>query len=448
MRMKITATLLLTLGAISAATLASAQWPARFNGTGNWADAPSAITTDSAGSVIVVGGTTSTGSNGDLQIVKYASNGTVQWRRKYNGPDNLFDVATSVTTDGTNNVLVAGFSDSSGTGEDFVTMKLDANGTVQWVRRFDGASHGPDVANKIAVDPLGNVYVTGTSTLGAVDRNFLTVKYDANGNKVYHKSYTSPGIQEDEAIDVIADVSGNAYVVGRAFFTTTRYDYVLIKYSPTGSKLWLRKYDGASGQNDAPIGLKMDWAGDIIVAGTAIENAFSAGYTLVKYNSDGLKLWVSKNGTVDQDEIATAMAIDDAGNVYVTGYAGTDYELLDYHTVKVDAKGVRQWRRSYSAHAIIGGSTDRAFAVDVDGLGNVYVHGTTQGDGVNFDFNATTLKYSPNGILKWAKVVASPGEHMDDFGIAMVVNRTTNRCFVACEVPGGSNGADWLTTRY
>ena len=85
------------------------------------------------------------------------------WVARYNGTGNLDDVAEAVVIDNSGNVYVAGDSEGSGTGSDYVTIKYDSAGQQQWVARYDGPAHDFDEADAIVLDQAGNVYATGFS---------------------------------------------------------------------------------------------------------------------------------------------------------------------------------------------------------------------------------------------------------------------------------------------
>ncbi|MFQ5713209.1 MAG: SBBP repeat-containing protein [Candidatus Scalinduaceae bacterium] len=106
---------------------------------------------------------------------------TEEWVSRYDGPATKFsiDVANDIALDAAGNVYVTGWS-NGGIGLDYATVKYDSSGNELWVARYNGG--GNDSANAIAVDGRGNVYVTGSS-VGAVDdrgrafEDYATIKY-------------------------------------------------------------------------------------------------------------------------------------------------------------------------------------------------------------------------------------------------------------------------------
>jgi Beta-propeller repeat len=101
-------------------------------------------------------------------------------------------------------------------------------------------------------------------------------------------------------------------------------------------------------------------------------------YATIKYNSAGQQLWIRRydNVPLNQDDSARAIALDGLGNIYVTGWSGSD-TALDYATVKYNPTG-QEWVARYNGPA---NNNDGANAIAVDGSGNVYVTGFSAGVG-------------------------------------------------------------------
>ena len=83
----------------------------------------------------------------------------------------------------------------------------------------------------IALDRLGNVYVTGTSRGTGTQEDYATVKYDPDGNEVWVQRYNGPLGMEEGGRGVGVDSMGNVYVTGFSWYSDmTGYDYVTVKY--------------------------------------------------------------------------------------------------------------------------------------------------------------------------------------------------------------------------
>jgi hypothetical protein len=80
------------------------------------------------------------------------------------------------------NIYVTGVSSNTTTGNDFATVKYDANGNQQWVISYNGPANGNDGASAIAVAPDGNIYVTGYSQNTSGGSDITTIKYSSITN--------------------------------------------------------------------------------------------------------------------------------------------------------------------------------------------------------------------------------------------------------------------------
>ena len=129
------------------------------------------------------------------------------------------------------------------TGEgnnDYLTVKYDSDGNQLWAKKYDGTGEKTrkDIARDIAVDASGTVYVTGVSYGSGTRGDCLTIKYDSLGNQLWAARYDGPYNGYDNAGDIVLDAIGNVYISGST--NGENYDYVTIKYvqtsdSPTGS---------------------------------------------------------------------------------------------------------------------------------------------------------------------------------------------------------------------
>jgi hypothetical protein len=362
-------------------------WVKRYNSPNNDMDGANAIAVDGSGSVYVTGGSVGSGIYYDYATIKYDTDGNELWAKRYNGPGNGNDVARATEVDGSGNVYVTGDSWGSGTSRDYATIKYDPNGNQLWVKRYNGPGNGDDLARATAVDGLGNVYVTGYSTGSGTYEDYATIKYDPNGNELWVKRYNGPGNGDDETFAIVVDDSGNAYVTGWSVGSGTSGDYATIKYDPNGNELWVKRYNGPGNYYDAATAIAVDGSGNVYVTGGSSGVSYP-DYTTIKYDPDGNELWVKEYGTEFTDDGASAIAMDDSGNVYVTGHSVGNELNYDYATIKYDPNGNELWVKRYNGPA---NSDDWALAIAVDGSSNVYISGGSSGSGTGIDY--ATIKY-------------------------------------------------------
>jgi hypothetical protein len=205
-------------------------WVRTYNGAGNSGDEANAIALDTSGNVYVTGYAYLTGGGEDYATIKYYPNGDIAWVSTYNGPADETDEALAITVDGAGNVYVTGYSSGSGTYSDWATMKYYPNGDTAWARRLNGTANGEDEAYAIAVDGLGNVYVTGHIIDSVTGDDYTTVKYDASGNLIWLMMYDGCG-SDDDACDIAVHSSGNFLsITGSSYGSGTGMDFATIKY--------------------------------------------------------------------------------------------------------------------------------------------------------------------------------------------------------------------------
>jgi uncharacterized delta-60 repeat protein len=366
-------------------------WGKRYNGPGNSYDYALAIAVDGSGNIYVTGRSVQTSSYPyyyDYATIKYYSNGDTAWVRRYNGPENYDDWAWAITVDGSGNIYVTGESAQNSSypyNYDYATIKYYPNGDTAWVRRYNGPGNLDDKPYAIDVDSSGNVYVTGVSAdSGYQEYDYATIKYNPKGDTTWVRRYNSPEDEWDQATAIAVDDSGYIYVTG---FSSG--DYCTIKYNPNGDTIWIKRYDGPANADDKVSDIAVDGASNVYVTGNSDGIGTDEDYATVKYYPSGDTAWVRRyNGLGNLDDKPYAIDVDSSGNVYVTGRSfgsGTSY---DYATLKYYANGDTAWLRRYNGP---GNSGDDACAIAVDGAGNVYVTGYSVGSGTYDDY--ATIKY-------------------------------------------------------
>jgi hypothetical protein len=110
------------------------------------------------------------------------------------------------------------------------TFKLNGSGNSLWQANYSGPVVGQHQANGIALDSLGNVYVTGVSTNSSTGNDFATIKYNTNGNQQWVICYNGPANGNDGATAIAVAPDGSIYVTGYSANTNGGVDITTIKY--------------------------------------------------------------------------------------------------------------------------------------------------------------------------------------------------------------------------
>lgn len=368
------------------------QWVAYYNGPGDGSDQALAIAVDSSGNSYITGWSANSSENLDYATIKYNPQGKEQWVARYNGPDNGGDFAVALAVDSKGNVHVTGYTIYIPLLASYATVKYNQQGEEQWVARYEGPKGSVNNAAALTVDKMSNVYVTGLSYDSISKPDYVTIKYNPQGSEEWVSRYDGPGHDVDKPVAIAVDDLGNVYVTGMSKNKKGDYDCATVKYSPEGQELWVARYNGPADSHDEVIGftaLALDSQGNICVAGSSEGSTSGLDYCTIKYNAQGEEQWVTRYNNPDNGkDQAFALATDDAGNVYVTGSSINLDSTKQYTTVKYNAKGKEQWVVSYSGS---GNSQNQAFALVVDSSGNVYVTGAS---GEILDLDYCTIKYS------------------------------------------------------
>lgn len=418
------------------------EWIQRYNGAANSNDRGSCSTIDIEGNIIVCGTSSSIQDYGDYITIKYNSSGTLQWIRTYNGPGNLSDWVLSVKSDNIGNVYITGRSRGSGTGEDYCTIKYNTNGVEQWVQRYN-AGGGDDIAERLVVDNFGNVYVTGESQTGLGNSaDIATIKYDSSGVLQWVKRYSGIG-GDSFGWDIALDQNNYIYVTGFTHDLFTGADIVTIKYDISGNQQWAKTYDGEQYNSEEARSIAIDNLNNVYVTGYTRATGTGPNYILIKYNSNGDLQWIrTYNGPGNYYDWALKVAVDNFSNVYITGFIAVLNPLSsDIATIKYNSNGVEQWVRTYSGPSI---GNDNANSLTLDNLGNVYITGLSYDSTTLADF--VTIKYNTDGTQQWIEKYNGPIDSIDQ-AFSVVVDGVNN-VYVTGTSRGIGSLDDIVTIKY
>ncbi|HEY0459420.1 MAG TPA: FG-GAP-like repeat-containing protein [Pyrinomonadaceae bacterium] len=396
-------------------------WASYYDGPGGFNENNPVMALDAADNVYV----TATSYNvfnrfgdKDVVVMKYDPNGNLQWSKRFGGTGNLQDDPSDIRTDAAGNVYVTG-SLWNGVEPDFdiFTVKFDTNGNQLWMKIYNGTADYVDLAEALRLDAAGNVYVTGYSVSnnnGRIDNNFVTLKYDTNGNQLWKREFD--GGFDDGADELELDASGNVYVMGTSVVYNggATSDIITVKYDTNGTHQWINRYDSHSSQEDLGVRFELDAQGNVFVMGEIwVRETWEA--LLIKINgSTGNNLWTRSwsNSNGAYPERPLAFTVDAGGNAILTGstYYSTADQNVDAFTVKYSPTGTLLWQKIFNGPSTNGFDGDNQLAVDAQG--NIYVGLSSQGFN-NYDL--TLVKYLPDGTQSYSYRFDNPEDKDDLF---------------------------------
>jgi hypothetical protein len=216
-------------------------WTNRYSdGLPTAIEIPNAVVVDATGNVFVTGR-----SDLGCTTIKYSGAGVPLWTNIFH--TSGFGAGEALALDNSGNIYVAGSATNSlNRSNDFLTVKYSTAGLPLWTNRYNGPENMYDVARSIAVDPSGNIFVLGDSAYfyAAGDDfplSFTTLSYSSAGAPLWTNRFTMPS-GTSLAKRLVIDGSGNVFVLGRAAVAPSSSQiFVAIKYSSVLPRLAINR---------------------------------------------------------------------------------------------------------------------------------------------------------------------------------------------------------------
>lgn len=377
-----------------------------------------------------------------------------EWDKAYGGLG--IDIASAMTSSKDGGYLIAGTSDSQPSGNkssqalggsDFWVIKVNAAGTKVWERTFGGSNTdaNPDLKSEVisVVQPApdGGFLLGGWSNSGISGNKTTTnlgledgwiIKIDANGEKVWERSY---GGTDRDYIAGIAPAHDGGYVVAarsdspvsgnRTVANLGGPDIWVFKIDEEGNIIWQQAFGGSD--SDTAFGVIAARDGGYLVLGNTYSDSYgSEDFYVVKIDVHGNEEWSDWFGGTDHDFLTSASQTDDGGFI-LAGWSRSDSDgnksainhgNYDFWVVRLDVQGTLLWDESYGGELL-----DHAWAVQmVDSRLFVAGYSASEPSG-----NKTAPRYG--GVDFWLIELDSDGQKLnelalggsgDDHGLALL----------------------------
>lgn len=196
--------------------------------------------------------------------------------------------------------------------------------------------------------------------------------------------------------------------------------------------LWVGFFDGNASGTDKSVAIRTGDGNHVYVTGQSDGNGSGLDMVTIRYaasgpDSQGDPEWVARyDGPASLDDVPVAMVVDGLGNVFVTGSSVGEGTSVDIVTVKYDKAGVLQWETRYNGPD---GGADLPAAIALDPFSRwVYVTGSITGK--SGSKNIVTIKYdAATGEIPrtgWPQVYRGPVSGSDDTGRCLAVDEDGN----------------------
>ncbi|MDI6766503.1 MAG: SdrD B-like domain-containing protein [Bacteroidota bacterium] len=351
----------------------------------------------------------------------------------------------------TGDIYICGYSDGYGTKYDYITINYDEYGVAVCTLRYNNSPvNKDDKAYALTVDDQKNVYVTGESDGGSSTKmDIATVKYNSAGVEQWVKRYNNPtGNKKDAGYAIAINKDGTiVYVAGETFSgkETGGIDFITIAYDAiTGSQQWVQIHNGPTSKVDKAYAIAVDEAGDVIVTGES--DSIKADYFTIKYSgTTGAFQWENyyNNSPTNKKDYAFAIKTDALNNVYVTGASEGAQTSFDYATVKYSAAGAQIWVARYDEIF----KKDFGYDLALDANNDVYVTGASTAKDTKLDY--ATLKYDGlTGAPMWASENRYDGIRKNEIARSVTVCDAEKAVFVTgSSDQGAGRKLDYVTLK-
>ncbi len=303
------------------------------------------IKTDALGNSYVCGANHN-GSNYDYIISKFSSTGSLIWQKIYNGTGNNDDIPVALELDNSGNVYVTGSSYGIGLyNSDYVTIKYDNNGNLIWMKRYDFASL-PEIVSDLVIDNVGNVFITGTSATAINNSDITTLKYSPTGVllNTHRHNYTGNGF--NIASEMILDNTNSIIITGS--FENGIKKMGTLKLSNSLVQNWFYSISGSNTSEGYSI--YSDNSNNIISVGYQNNNFGGSNIFINKLSSTGTIIWDKIFQNPNPSNFAKARKVkgDIVGNIYIASDA-VQNSTKDFLTLALDASGNTIWEKYYNS---------------------------------------------------------------------------------------------------
>lgn len=357
-----------------------------------------------------------------------------EWVKRFSYSSNSEDIANDIAIDNAGNIYVTGNSSNNDISL-YTTVKYNPSGQQQWVSYYGSSAYFSGFVNAIGLDNNSNVYITGQSN----DR-IMTIKYSSTGTQLWARAYVEAGIDSiGFSTGLIVDGSGYIYVIGT--FGDIG-DMILIKYSPSGNIIWAKKHNGTNNNEDVSYSIALDGKGYIYVAGKSAITINESEWVLLKYKDSGVLQWAKSHPSGEHPDGGPRVVCDQEGNPYLAGSKDTYTTNKDIFIAKYSRLGQLLWEVTCNGTS---NYDDNVSSLAVDAAGNIYATGSIYNTGSAAD--CFTVKYNPLGNLIWSSIY-NGAENSNDAGRKVMLDNSENLYVSGITHSYSNSGYDYLLLKY
>ncbi len=270
-------------------------WDNTFGGVNNDVGNSVQQTTDSG---YIILGTTNSFGNHEFWLIKTDAYGNEEWNETFVGGYESYAGSVDQTLDG--GYILTGYGLSKIPSDHYYLclIKTDSNGNLVWSKTFGGFpgnAYGHSVQQTI---PDEGYIITG-AIYSDSDSGAWLIKTDSNGNEIWNKTF-GYGQSANEGYSVQQTLDGGYFITGGTFSYQSNADVLLVKTDSNGNEIWMSKFGGDN--HDCGLSGQQTTDGKYIVTGyTESYGAGGADVWLIITNSNGNELDSTTFGGLNDD---------------------------------------------------------------------------------------------------------------------------------------------------
>jgi lysophospholipase L1-like esterase len=281
-------------------------WEKNFGGANDdWANS---VQQTSDGGYILAGGTQSFGAGGmDFWLIKTDAEGNKLWDSTFGGGSN--EIANSVRQTSDGGYILAG----AGPGDAWL-IKTDSDGNKIWDKAFGGSND--DWAHLVQLTSDGGYILGGRKEArGSASGDAWIVKTDAEGSELWERTF---GGSDTDMINSVQPTADGGYILAGWTYSygAGSGDLWIIKTDAEGNRLWDKTFGGAGLDQALSVQSTSD-NGYILAGSTESYGAGSGDAWLIKTDAEGNELWNKTLGGVNWDGACAGQPDDDGGYILV-----------------------------------------------------------------------------------------------------------------------------------
>ena len=252
----------------------------------------------------------------DVLLIRASASGKMLWQKTFG--DQYSDEegrCVQQTEDG--GYIIVGTSTRPGDVEVYL-IKTDNKGDAVWQRKFGGA--GWDEGYFVQQTDDGGYIVAGsTNSYGAGGYDAYLLKTDANGKKIWRRTYGGPAHDYGKSVQQIKD---GGYILAGATgsYGAGGMDVYLVKTDDRGKRVWQRTFGGQIGDLDVGYSVRQTEEGEYIIAGSINEWGSTSNVYLIHTTQWGKNAWYRTYGDAGGRDTGYCVQQTKDGGYVVAGH--------------------------------------------------------------------------------------------------------------------------------